>query len=190
MRSEAEDLMEQLQAAVVAVEQAQGELDDARASGAGSAAVIEAQDRLDEAEKALADLRQEGIDAEADEADNELDNEIEQGVPGLVYANAADWVENYLLEMWRPGPSGKWCRRWWLHPEATTRIEALWRSWEALRLDGPTGMSTWLRDHYDPHMDRLSASGGVLGLCDHTTGEHKQQKLREVESPPPGFFDG
>ena len=44
------------------------------------------------------------------------------------------------------------CRR---HPEAIVRLEALWRSWEHLRLDPATGMSVWLRDHADHHLGVL-----------------------------------
>lgn len=61
-----------------------------------------------------------------------------------------------------------WCPRWWLHPEAVNRIEALWRTWEQLRTDPMMGMSAWWRDHFDHHWDRLVGSGGVFAYCTPT----------------------
>ncbi|WP_370460793.1 DUF4913 domain-containing protein [Pseudarthrobacter sp. GA104] len=48
-----------------------------------------------------------------------------------------------------------WCPRWWNRPEAISRLEALWRAWEHLRLDGATGMTVWWRDHATHHMGIL-----------------------------------
>jgi len=42
--------------------------------------------------------------------------------------------------------------RWWESPEAIFRLEAMWRSWEALRLNPATVISDWLRDHADHHL--------------------------------------
>jgi hypothetical protein len=39
-----------------------------------------------------------------------------------------------------PGNAGfRWAASWWEYPEALARIDALWRAWEHLRLDGATG---------------------------------------------------
>lgn len=80
-----------------------------------------------------------------------------------------------------------WCAQWWRHAEAIARLEALWRSWEHLRLDPTTGMSVWLRDHLDHHMTiLLSADGPFKGCkCD----EHSQRmKTLPLTQPPTGFF--
>jgi hypothetical protein len=49
----------------------------------------------------------------------------------------------------------RWCLEWYFHPEAVSRVEALWRAWEHLRLDGATGISVWFKDHADHHMSVL-----------------------------------
>lgn len=59
-----------------------------------------------------------------------------------------------------------WCPQWWRHAEAVARLEALWRSFEHLRKDPHTGMSVWLRDHADHHMEKLFASDGPFQNCD------------------------
>lgn len=56
--------------------------------------------------------------------------------------------------------AARWAADWWRYPEAVIRLEALWRSWEHLRLDPALGMSIWLRDHADYHLGVLFASDG------------------------------
>ncbi|WP_306914878.1 MULTISPECIES: DUF4913 domain-containing protein [unclassified Arthrobacter] len=56
---------------------------------------------------------------------------------------------------------------WYFHPEAVSRVEALWRAWEHLRLDGATGISVWFKDHADHHMSVLLD----LGPCLHGHGQ-------------------
>src|SRR3954463_7458930 len=46
---------------------------------------------------------------------------------------------------------------WWRRPEAVIRLEAVWRSFEALRQAPATGISVWLRDHADVHMAQLTS---------------------------------
>jgi hypothetical protein len=56
-------------------------------------------------------------------------------------------VESWVGQHWSPlvrrplGGNLTWCASWWKHPEAISRLEALWRAWETLRLDSPLGMS-------------------------------------------------
>ena len=54
----------------------------------------------------------------------------------------------------------RWAAEWWRDAEAIVRLEALWRSWEHLRLDPATGMSVWLRDHADHHLAALMDPDG------------------------------
>ncbi|WP_224027160.1 DUF4913 domain-containing protein [Arthrobacter sp. NicSoilC5] len=65
------------------------------------------------------------------------------------------FVQEHLAPSYRRSLSGTdrtWCPSWWKHEEAISRLEALWRSWQFLRLDGSTGMSIWWRDHADHHI--------------------------------------
>ena len=88
-------------------------------------------------------------------------------VPGLpVFATVDEFVAERLRYMYarKVGPQNvaqhRWAADWWNYPEAVSRLEALWRSWEYLRLDGPLGMSTWWRDHADYHMAALLSPEG------------------------------
>ena len=87
----------------------------------------------------------------------------------LYFVDVDAWVRGWLIPTWErridgqraDGASGfRWSARWWDHPEAVFRLEALWRAWEALRLDAGTGMSVWLRDHADHHMPLLLSKYG------------------------------
>ena len=49
----------------------------------------------------------------------------------------------------------RWAADWWNYPEALARLEAMWRAWEHLRLDGATGSSVWWIEHADHHMPIL-----------------------------------
>lgn len=88
-----------------------------------------------------------------------------QAARPLQYDNSADWLEQYLLVIWRRQSGITWCSRWFLHGEAWTRIEALWRSWEYLRWEGPLGMSVWWRDHADYHLRELTGPSGPFENC-------------------------
>ena len=71
------------------------------------------------------------------------------------YPDLASFVRGIVLPVFLRRVDGRtrtWCTQWWEHPEAVLRLEALWRSWEAGRLDVWLGMSSWLRDHADYHL--------------------------------------
>lgn len=79
------------------------------------------------------------------------------------YANLDDFVRLYLREAYaRPinGRTRVWAAEWWKYPEAVSRLDALWRAWEHLRLDPSAGMSVWYRDHADHHMATLMDPDG------------------------------
>ena len=63
------------------------------------------------------------------------------------------------------GGDVRWCSEWRKHPEALTRLEALWRSWEALRLDPNLGIATWLTSYLDPQLVALTSRAGVFAQC-------------------------
>src|SRR2546421_9688492 len=66
--------------------------------------------------------------------------------PEPLYPNVEAWVAGWFAPTFaRRLGTTRWCAQWWLHAEAIVRLEALWRSWETLRLDPNLGMATWLR---------------------------------------------
>ena len=86
------------------------------------------------------------------------------------FATLEDWVVSVFAPTYarRTTPTFRWCCQWWRHPEAISRLEALWRSWEALRLDPLLGMGTWYRDHLDHQLPVLTAAAGPFADCDPT----------------------
>lgn len=105
-----------------------------------------------------------------------------------VFPTLARWVADWLAPMIRrPDRQDQaWCPEWWRHPEAIARLEALWRAWEALRLDDVTGMSVWWRDHADHHLPHLFDNHGPFSKC---RGQHKRENPPlVVKEPPSGWF--
>lgn len=109
--------------------------------------------------------------------------------PELAYSNCADFVEQFLLPSWRHTTAGvRWCAYWWKHSEAISRLDALWRSFEAQRHGDPNGMAIWWRDFADPIMSSLTRDNGTFALCDAISGEHGEPKMWPVKTPPLGMF--
>ncbi|WP_240987093.1 DUF4913 domain-containing protein [Arthrobacter sp. Soil736] len=114
----------------------------------------------------------------------------------LVFGSTAQWVEEYLVPMYRReisanGSTTTWCPEWWRHAEAIIRFEALWRAWEHLRLDGKTGMSVFMKDHMDHHLPILLDGKGPFDGCSvdrgHATAPDGIKAFRLL-SPPPELF--
>lgn len=62
--------------------------------------------------------------------------------------------------------SVNWSARWWAHPEAVARLDALWRRYEMLRVEEPaTYMETFLRVHADYHMRQIMSETGAFADC-------------------------
>lgn len=78
-----------------------------------------------------------------------------------------DWVQAFYTPTFiRPiGGAIRWCTVWDRHGEALLRIEAMWRAWEVLRLDGGLGMSIWLLHHLDPGLAALTSRTGPFAQC-------------------------
>ena len=153
-------------------------------------------------ERAAADVKQ--IAGEVEEAkakvaqETKADNES-QSDPGeapaaqdespLVYQSAEEFLHEHLLPLYNriiDPRNGKWCKQWFLHPEAVSRVEALWRAWEYFRLDPATGMSVWWRDHADPHMAVLLSQKGPFHPCNN--GRHHTPEPFECDYAPEGWF--
>lgn len=115
--------------------------------------------------------------------------ETAEKAPGLVYGSAEEFLHEQLLPTYVRSVTGKrlkWCNEWYFHPEAVSRVAALWRSWEHLRLDPATGMSVWWRDHADHHMGVLLNPEGPFYNCD--MNEHRDPDHLEPRKAPAGWF--
>ncbi|MEJ1116777.1 DUF4913 domain-containing protein [Paenarthrobacter sp. CCNWLY172] len=127
----------------------------------------------------------------APESEQEPEPEAE-----LVFGSTAQWVEEYLVPMYRReitvnGNHTTWCPEWWRHAEAIIRFEALWRAWEHLRLDGKTGMSVFMKDHLDHHLPILLDGKGPFDGCSLTGGHAKAPdgiKAFRTVPPPAELF--
>ena len=102
------------------------------------------------------------------------------------FGSLEDWVAGVFCPTYvrRSTPSFRWCGQWWRHPEAISRLEALWRSWEALRLDPLLGMSTWYSGHLDHQLPILTGAAGPFADCEaaeHFEPEH--DRLHHVAAP-------
>ncbi|MFP8886785.1 DUF4913 domain-containing protein [Streptomyces mangrovi] len=87
-----------------------------------------------------------------------------------------EWVEGVLVPGYLAEPSAdaRWCHLWFEHPPAVARLHACWLAWQELTdpaTCGYTGPSVWHRDHLDPCIRELRASGGPFAGC--TKGEHQ-----------------
>lgn len=87
--------------------------------------------------------------------------------PTPLYSTLDDWVGEYFSPTFgRPiGGEIRWCPRWREHAEAIGRLEALWRSWESLRLDPALGMAIWLTNYLDPQLAALLGRAGPFSQC-------------------------
>ncbi len=105
-----------------------------------------------------------------------------------LYDGVEDWVRGQFLPLFRRPLGGeyRWCRQWWQHAEAIIRLTALWRSWEALRMEPGTGIATWLRDHVDHQLPVLLGRAGPFAQC--TEDEHIELRQAMAEDAPVGWW--
>jgi len=101
---------------------------------------------------------------------------LEPSVRAPVFATLEAWVADFFLLTFHRsiGSDTRWCRSWPDHPEAVLRLEALWRSWETLRLDPNLGIATWLTHHLDPQLGALTSRSGTFAAC--TEDRHSDKK--------------
>ncbi len=104
-------------------------------------------------------------------------------VEGLRYPDVYSWFDEVLQSVVEIDPDDedrRWCRMWHRHPEVVARMTALWRSWEHIVQDPATGLSMWMTDHLDPHMDRITSPTGPLRHCRPATSlsecDHREPK--------------
>jgi hypothetical protein len=101
-----------------------------------------------------------------------------------------DWVTTVFCPTFvrRSTPTFRWCSEWWRHSEAISRLEALWRTWEALRLDPLFGMGTWYRDHLDHQLATLTAAAGPFADCDPSRHFPSERDRLPHTAAPAGWW--
>ncbi|GGQ84746.1 DUF4913 domain-containing protein [Couchioplanes azureus] len=77
-----------------------------------------------------------------------------------------------------------WCPQWWKHPEAISRLHALWRAGETLRVAEDTGMSVWWRDHLDPEIAVLTGEYGRSAGAHPTAATSTRRRCRSNRLRP------
>ncbi|MBN9757822.1 hypothetical protein Ae406Ps2_6251c [Pseudonocardia sp. Ae406_Ps2] len=154
---------------------------------------------------ALTQLRTENatLTARLGELDHRVENiegafdAIEDAPPdtGLDMRELVPWVRDHiaqLLERRLPQNKGRlrWCRSWWLHPEAIARFDALHRSWtEAIDASRGNALATYY-DHLDRQLATLMDEHGPFSACEggHHGTERFVTKLGQLD-PPAEYFD-
>ncbi len=116
--------------------------------------------------------------AEAEEVENHFPN---------VYVFVQDFLVKVHPRPVRDGLSWHWCSHWWDHPEAVSRLEALWKAFEGLRRDPGTGAATWWRDYADPTIAALSDAGGTFAKCSDTS--HAVPPDLPMDQPAPWLLE-
>jgi hypothetical protein len=99
------------------------------------------------------------------------------------FASVQEWVEGYFVQCFvRPlGGEWRWCLRWWDHAEPITRLEALWRSWEAMTRGPALGMATWLTHYLDPQLPQLMGNRGPFARC----SDERRESAKPMRTDPP-----
>lgn len=128
-----------------------------------------------------------------DEAALGADDEVQDDGPTTYYRSVDEFVREYLRHVYGCKIDGRtrvWAAEWWRYIGAVTRLEALWRAWEHLRLDGATGISVWLRDHADHHMNVLFDPAGPFEAADPLDEANHAMKGGPLPyaAPPAGLY--
>lgn len=111
--------------------------------------------------------------------------------PPLYYGSVDEFVREFVCPIFRRNVGEetradyRWSARWWESAEAVTRLEAIWRAWEHLRLDPATGTSVWLRDHADHHLGVLMSPTGPFSRSKDTA---RPDEPLPYDPPPEGLF--
>jgi hypothetical protein len=119
--------------------------------------------------------------------------DVDEDTPQLYYGSLPEFMREFFVKMFprdvQYSPGMTWCPEWWQHPEATYRLESLWRSWEHLRLDPALGSSTWLREHLDHHLPILLSDSGPFKGCSIENGHSADRDyVFEIVEPPQDLF--
>ncbi len=103
-----------------------------------------------------------------------------------VYDSLVGWLDGFFFPVVRRcagATKQPWCAQWWRHPEAVQRLNALWRSWEAMRGGPEPDWSTWWVSHFDEHMGQLTnVERGPFSQCGN--GHRDYEEELPHEKPP------
>ena len=103
------------------------------------------------------------------EREDPIPSDDQETEPVLYFPNLEEFVNQFVRYVWarKLSPSTTvWCAEWWKHEEAQYRLEALWRSFEAMRVESPqTGPASWLISVADPMMATLMDPTGTFRSC-------------------------
>jgi len=146
-------------------------------------------------------LTQQRLDALRDAASAAAEAELTPAAPGeavaaddpptLYYGSVDEFVREFVCPIFgrnvgeETRADYRWSARWWESAEAVTRLEAIWRAWEHLRLDPATGISVWLRDHADHHLGVLMSPTGPFSRSKDTA---RPDEPLPYDPPPAGLF--
>ena len=110
-------------------------------------------------------------------------------MPEPEFTELEDWLTEYFLPMFRRTLGGeyRWCRQWWRHGEAISRLNALWHAWEVLRTKPGTGMGVWYREHLDHQLPVLLGARGPFYQCSEDT--HREPHEPAADPAPDGWWD-
>ncbi|MDJ0344239.1 DUF4913 domain-containing protein [Streptomyces sp. H10-C2] len=112
--------------------------------------------------------------------------------PKPVFQSLDEFVTEYLAQVIRRqlnGSTQTWCPAWWKHPEAISRLSALWRAWENLQLEPALGMSVWWLQHCDPHLRALMhPDTGPLASCSPEGHSDYAYKPLPLEKSDPALW--
>ncbi|MET9557152.1 DUF4913 domain-containing protein [Streptomyces sp. NPDC006645] len=118
------------------------------------------------------------------------DEESAERGAALFYGNVNEFVtDRFIYFVHRPtaGSGRVWCAEWYRHAEALSRLDSVWRAWEALRWDAGMGMSHWWLHHADPHLRALLDP--ITGPFADCSEGHQNARPLPVIDPPEGLFN-
>lgn len=84
----------------------------------------------------------------------------------LAYQDAETWVAEWLSEHYcrsLDDPGRAWCDQWTEHPEAVSRLSALWSAWERAHHDDARMVTWWL--NADSLLGVLLDERGPFSAC-------------------------
>lgn len=106
--------------------------------------------------------------APAEPIEEATEEEITETEPAFepFYSSLDQWVTDWLLPNYsrplRDVSQFRWDPQWWRYSEVVMRLEALWASWEKMRLEGGPGIVTFFRDYLDPMMRVILRPAGAV----------------------------
>jgi len=92
-----------------------------------------------------------------------------------------EFVNNVLLPTLTSGGKGTvWCLEWREHPDAVTRLAAIWDAWSHLLAEEDAALHSFLRDVLDHHMPMLiDGDRGAFRRCNY--GHKPAEQLNDVK---------